>query len=74
MIKILKNAMIEPIAITCPSCQSELSYTYDDIQRQNTYNFLGIQDGIKRYIVCPVCKCNIALCSVNTIIGEKETK
>lgn len=61
MIKIILNTMKEPIPITCPICQSQLSYTYDEVQRQNTYNFLGFQDSVKRYIVCPVCKSDIIL-------------
>ena len=71
MIRIIKNTMTEPIAITCPLCKSELTYNYGDIQRQTTYNFLGMQDKLKRFIVCPVCKSDIVLDVVNTIIGEK---
>ena len=55
-IKIIKNTMTEPTEVECPHCKSVLSYTYNDIQRRTTYNFLGLETGTFKYIVCPVCK------------------
>jgi uncharacterized protein YbaR (Trm112 family) len=54
--KIIKNAMTTPIEITCPECKSVLEYTYNDIQRREENTIFGLYAGVKRYIVCPVCK------------------
>lgn len=58
-IKIIKNTMIEPIEITCPICKSIISYTFDEVRREETYNLFGMRDIVKRFIVCPVCKSDI---------------
>lgn len=58
-IKVIKNTMNEPIEITCPICKSIFSYTFDEVRREDSYNFLGLKDGVKRFIVCPVCKSDI---------------
>jgi C4-type Zn-finger protein len=58
-IKIIKNTMNEPIEITCPICESVFSYTFDEVRREDRYNFLGLKDGVKRFIICPVCKSDI---------------
>lgn len=58
--KIIKNAMTEPIEITCPECRSTLEYTYQDIERREDTVF-GYYTKVKKYIVCPVCKTDIDL-------------
>lgn len=58
-IKIIKNTMNEPIEITCPICKSIFSYTFDEVRREDRYNFFGLKDGVKRFIICPVCKSDI---------------
>ncbi len=57
--KIIKNAMTAPIEITCPECKSVLEYTYNDIKRGEESSFFGLYTGVRRYIVCPVCKRDI---------------
>ena len=57
-IKIIKNTMIDPVEMTCPVCKSVFSYTFDEIKRAESFNFLGIS-GVKRFIICPVCKSDI---------------
>ena len=57
-IKIIKNTMVDPITVNCGNCKSVISYTYDDIQRENRYNILGLEY-VERFVVCPVCKSNI---------------
>lgn len=62
MIKIIKNTMIDPISIQCEYCQSELEYNFEDIQRSEVpalFSFTATTE--KRYIICPVCKREIAL-------------
>lgn len=68
--KIIKNAMTTPIEITCPECKSVLEYTYNDISRREESSFLGVCTGVRRYIVCPVCKRDIDIKAVVV----KETK
>lgn len=58
-IKIIKNTMSDPIEITCPVCKSIFSYTFDEVKREVRYNVLGFTDGVKRFIICPVCKSDI---------------
>lgn len=58
--KIIKNAMTEPILIICPECKSTLEYTYQDIQRREDTVF-GYYTSMKKYIICPVCKTDIYL-------------
>ena len=58
MIRIIKNTMTEPVSIECKYCKSVLEYTFNDIQRTQEYNLLGLETH-KRYIVCPVCKMDI---------------
>lgn len=70
-IKIIKNTMSEPIEITCPICKSIFSYTFDEVRRDDNYNFLGLKTGVKRYIVCPVCKSDINL-SPRVVLKNEE--
>lgn len=67
--KIIKNAMTTPIEITCPECKSVLEYTYNDISRREESSFFGVCAGVRRYIVCPVCKRDIDIKAV----AVKET-
>lgn len=60
-IKIYKNTMKEEILIDCPNCSSRLGYTFNDICREDTFNFIGYKTGIHKYIICPVCKGDIDL-------------
>lgn len=60
-IKIYKNTMKDEVYINCPSCESKLGYTYDDIRREDTFNFIGQKTGVHKYIICPVCKGDIDL-------------
>lgn len=55
--KIIKNAMSEPVAVTCEGCNSELEYVYSDIKRDEIPYLFSKR--IERYVVCPVCKNNI---------------
>ena len=61
MIKIIKNTMTEPIETTCPFCSSVLSYTYEDIIREEKQDYIMLLKTVNRYLVCPVCKHNINL-------------
>lgn len=61
MVKIIKNTMTEPIETTCPSCSSVLSYTYEDIIREEKQDMFYLSRVVCRYIVCPVCKNSISL-------------
>lgn len=65
-IRIIKNTKTEPEEITCPACNSLLSYFYSDIQRSEEIDIFFNRKGVRRYIVCPVCKNDIEL---KTIIG-----
>lgn len=58
-IKIIKNTMNKPLEITCPICKSIFSYTFDEVRREDHYNFFGLKDGVNRFIICPVCKSDI---------------
>lgn len=69
--KIIKNAMTEPIEITCPECKSVLEYTYKDIVRQEESSIFGLFPSVKRYIVCPVCKSDV---DIRTKVELKETE
>lgn len=69
--KIIKNAMITPIEITCPECKSVLEYTFNDISRREENTIFGIYSGVKRYIVCPVCKRDI---DIKAKVEVKETE
>jgi uncharacterized protein with PIN domain len=41
---------------TCPKCNSELAYSYDEIQEHRiNHDYLGDFD-IVHGIVCPICK------------------
>ena len=71
-IKIIKNAMEEPVTVECENCKSVISYTYDDIQRENRYNLLGWFDRVDRFVVCPVCKANISVDKINEAKGGAE--
>ena len=58
--KIIKNAMTTPIEITCPECMSVLEYTYQDIKRVDETSLFGLYTtGVRRYVICPVCKKDI---------------
>lgn len=73
-IKIIKNTMKEPTEMTCPICESIFSYTFNEIKREDHYNFLGIKDGVRRFIICPVCKSDIDM-STRVVLkdgGEEE--
>ena len=69
-IKIIKNTMTDPVELTCPVCKSIFAYTFDEIKREDSYNFLGIR-GVKRFIICPVCKSDIDM-SPSVTIKEDE--
>lgn len=71
-IKIIKNAMVEPVTVECENCKSVISYTYDDIQRANRYSLLGWYENVERYIVCPVCKANIDIDKIQEAQNEKS--
>ena len=66
-IKIIKNTMIDPIETTCPVCKSIFAYTFDEIKREDNYNFFGLKDGVKRFIICPVCKSDIDMSPIAMI-------
>lgn len=70
-IKIIKNTMVEPETTTCPLCKSVLSYTFEDIQREDQFNIFCQKTGVKRYIVCPVCKSDINL-SPRVVLKNEE--
>lgn len=72
--KIIKNAMITPIEITCPECKSVLEYTYNDIRRREDSTLFGLYAGAKRYIVCPVCKRDIDIKAVVVEVKEAENE
>ena len=69
-IKIIKNTMTEPVELTCPVCKSIFAYTFDEIKREEAYNFLGFKV-TKRFIICPVCKSDIDM-SPSVEIKEDE--
>lgn len=71
-IKIIKNSMTEPVTVECENCKSVISYTYDDIQRKNQYNLLGLCEYVDRYIVCPVCKADIKIDKARVAQNEKS--
>ena len=60
-IKIIKNTMEEPIEKECRNCGSIFEYNYQDIQRIEQFNFLGVKISEDRVLVCPVCKSMIYL-------------
>lgn len=70
-IKIIKNTMEEPKTISCPLCESVFSYTFEDIKREDQFNFLSQKIGVKRFIVCPVCKSDIDL-SPRVVLKNEE--
>lgn len=52
MKKIIKNTMTEPIEMTCSLCKSVFSYTFEDIELEDTlFGFSKF-----RIVRCPVCK------------------
>ena len=58
--RIIKNTMTEPQEITCPSCESIFTYTFEDIElRERPFMVLGTVSD--RVIVCPVCKREIMM-------------
>lgn len=76
MIKIIKNTMTEPIPITCNFCKSDLTYNYQDIQREEYRDplcILGDQKRSKRYLVCPVCKSTLSLDVKAVVKVENKT-
>lgn len=52
MKKIIKNTMTEPIEMTCSSCASVFSFTFEDIELEDT--MFGLSKF--RIVRCPVCK------------------
>ena len=71
-IKIIRNSMAEPVTVECENCKSVISYTYDDIQRENRYTLLGWFDYAERFIVCPVCKANIDIDKIKVVQNEQS--
>ena len=52
MKKIIKNTMTEPIEMTCSLCKSVFSFTFEDIELEDTlFGFSKL-----RIVRCPVCK------------------
>jgi hypothetical protein len=51
--------MIEPVEVECDNCKSIISFTYEDVKREEVTNLFGNPVFIKRFIICPVCKDNI---------------
>lgn len=76
MIKIIKNTMTEPTEITCQFCNSVLAYTYLDINREEKPNelFPMLKGYTMRYLVCPVCKCDIDLNPAPRLTGTTKSK
>ena len=72
--KIIKNTMTEPIEVECPNCKSIIAYTYDEINRRTNYNFFGLETGVKQYVICPVCKCDIDRTPSITLELKKESE
>ena len=70
--KIIKNTKTEPTEITCPACESILSYTYADINRAENQDVFSLNRVVKRYLICPVCKNDIDLKIYYTVKGGKE--
>lgn len=71
-IKIIQNTLTDPIEIKCCNCESILSYTYDDIQRDIDTGWFGMARVIRRYIVCPVCKSDIPLNPIAEVVKEND--
>lgn len=57
-IKIIQNSMTDPIECVCPYCELVFSYNYEDIQRREENNLFGTAY-VRRFVICPVCKCDI---------------
>jgi len=70
-IKIISNTMTEPIKCICNNCESVFTYTYEDIQRREESNFIGIPY-TRRFVICPVCKYDI--CLQKAILNMTEEK
>ena len=61
------NVIVDKLAGThlqcnCQDCGSIFEYESKDIQRREDMSFALIGPIVKRFIVCPVCKCE---CDVN---------
>ena len=68
MKKIIKNTMTEPIEMTCSSCASVFSYTFEDIELVDAlFGFSKF-----RIVRCPVCKEKNDL--VKIIINKPESE
>lgn len=70
-IKIIKNTMVDPIEHTCPDCGSIFEFNYQDIQRREETSLGFLSNTItKRFVVCPVCKCECSMTKV--VVSSKE--
>lgn len=68
MKKIIKNTMTEPIKMTCSLCASVFSFTFEDIELEET--LLGFNK--YRIVRCPVCKEKNDLAKI--IINKSESE
>lgn len=68
MKKIIKNTMTEPRETTCEECGSIFSFTYEDIECEDSmFGFSKM-----RVVRCPVCKYSNSLIKIN-VKNEGET-
>ena len=76
MIEIIYNSLLEPIKVTCPTCESIFSYTFEDIKRDEISNIFDIcgKKTIKRYVICPVCKSDLNLGPKIDLTVKEEVK
>ena len=68
MKKIIKNTMTEPIEMTCSLCASVFSFTFEDIELEDT--LFGLSKF--RMVRCPVCKGKNDLSKIITNKPESE--
>ena len=72
MKKIIKNTMTKPIEMTCSSCASVFSFTFEDIELEEAlFGFSKF-----RIVRCPVCKetNNLSKIIINKSGSEDETR
>lgn len=70
MKKIIKNTMTEPRETTCEECGSIFSFTYEDIECEESLFGFGLSK--TRIVRCPVCKYSNSLIKIN-VKNEGET-